>query len=200
MVVVAVFAAASLFQLGLEALSEFLGMLTANRVTREFGARIFGHQFMIPLSHFRKWSVGETITRIGETGTIRNFLVDTTTGVLLDLLFVAIYLGVLFALSVPIRGAHRSNRNARRTAERRRKNRERHTVVARSRSAVDSRFVAWWCAPEGNDPGWQQKIDCQVPILGGHLQCGLGRICSHAPSGQCGPQGRPCPSCKCHRR
>ena len=84
MVVVAVFAAASLFQLGLEVLSEFLGMLTANRVTREFGARIFGHLFMLPLPHFCKWSVGETITRIGETDTIRNFPVDTTTGVLLD--------------------------------------------------------------------------------------------------------------------
>ena len=53
-VVVAVFAAASLFQLGLEVLSAFLGMLTANRVTREFGARIFGHPFMLPLPHFRK--------------------------------------------------------------------------------------------------------------------------------------------------
>ena len=80
MVVVAVFAAASLFQLGLEVLSEFLGMLTAIRVTREFGARIFGHPFMLPLPHLRKWSAGETITRIGETDTIRNFFFDTTMG------------------------------------------------------------------------------------------------------------------------
>ena len=71
-VVVAVFAAASLFQLGFEALSELLGILTANRVTREFGSRIFDHLCMLPLSHFRRWSVGETITRIGETDTIRN--------------------------------------------------------------------------------------------------------------------------------
>ena len=55
-------------------------MLTANRVAREFGARIFGHQFMIPLPHFRKWSAGETITSIGETDTIRNFLFNTTMG------------------------------------------------------------------------------------------------------------------------
>jgi len=61
---VAIFVAVSLFQLGFEVLSELLGMLTANRVTREFGARIFEHLFKLPFSHFWKWSVGETIARI----------------------------------------------------------------------------------------------------------------------------------------
>ena len=101
-VVVAIFAAVSLFQLGFEVLSSLLGALTANKVTREFGARIFDHLFKLPFSHFRKWSVGETIARVGETDTIRNFLVGTSTGVFLDLLFVVIYIGVLLALSVPL--------------------------------------------------------------------------------------------------
>lgn len=57
-VVVAIFVAVSLFQLGFEVLSQVLGMLTANQVTREFGARIFDHLFKLPFSHFRKWSVG----------------------------------------------------------------------------------------------------------------------------------------------
>ena len=81
LIVVAVFVAVSIFQLAFEVLSELLGMLTANRVTREFGARIFEHLFKLPFSHFRKWSVGETIARISETDTIRAFLVGTTTGV-----------------------------------------------------------------------------------------------------------------------
>ncbi|EFO28650.1 ABC transporter, ATP-binding protein [Roseibium sp. TrichSKD4] len=101
-VVIAIFVAVSLFQMGFEALSSLLGILTANKVTREFGARIFDHLFKLPFSHFRKWSVGETIARISETDTIRNFLVGTTTGVFLDLLFVVIYIGVLLALSVPL--------------------------------------------------------------------------------------------------
>ncbi len=88
LVVVAIFIAVCLFQLGFEVLSELLGMLTANRVTREFGARIFEHLFKLPFSHFRKWSVGETIARISETDTIRAFLVGTSTGVFLDLVFV----------------------------------------------------------------------------------------------------------------
>lgn len=102
LVVVAIFAAVSLFQLGFEVLSALLGMLTANRVTREFGARIFEHLFKLPFSHFRKWSVGETIARISETDTIRNFLVGTTTGVFLDLMFVVVYIGVLLTLSADL--------------------------------------------------------------------------------------------------
>lgn len=98
-VVVMIFAAVSVFQLGFEVLSTLLGMLTANRVTRDFGARIFDHLFKLPFSHFRKWSVGETMARISETDTIRGFLVGTTTGVFLDLLFVVIYIAVLLTLS-----------------------------------------------------------------------------------------------------
>ena len=102
LVVVAIFAAVSLFQLGFEVLSELLGMLTANHVTREFGQRMFEHLFKLPFSYFRKWPVGEIIARISETDAIRAFLVGTTTGVFLDLIFVFIYVAVLLALSVPL--------------------------------------------------------------------------------------------------
>ncbi len=98
-VVMAIFAAVTVFQIGFSILSSLLGMLTANRVTRELGGRIFEHLFKLPYSHFRKWPVGEMMARISETDTIRAFLVGTTTGVFLDLLFVTIYLAVLYALS-----------------------------------------------------------------------------------------------------
>ena len=61
LVVVAIFIAVSVFQMGFEVLSSLLGILTANKVTREFGARIFDHLFKLPFNHFRKWSVGETM-------------------------------------------------------------------------------------------------------------------------------------------
>lgn len=57
LIVVAIFVAVSLFQLGFEVLSQLLGMLTANRVTRELSAQIFDHLFKLPFSYFRKWSV-----------------------------------------------------------------------------------------------------------------------------------------------
>ncbi|WFE75756.1 peptidase domain-containing ABC transporter [Roseinatronobacter sp. S2] len=101
-VVVAIFAAVALFQVGFQILSELLGMLTANRVTRELGARIFDHLFKLPFRFSRKWNVGETITRVSETDTIRAFLVGTTTGVFLDLVFVVVYIAVLFTLSTEL--------------------------------------------------------------------------------------------------
>ena len=88
--------------MGFEVLSSLLGILTANKVTREFGSRIFDHLFKLPFSHFRKWSVGETLAPVSETDTNPNFLVGTTTGVLLHLFFVVICIGVLFSLSVPL--------------------------------------------------------------------------------------------------
>ena len=101
-VVVVIFATVSVFQMGFRVLSALLGVLTANMVTKEFGSRIFDHLFKLPFGHFRKWNVGETIARVSETDTIRNFLVGTTTGVFLDLVFLFIYVFVLFSLSVPL--------------------------------------------------------------------------------------------------
>ncbi len=98
-VVISIYAALGFFQIGFGILSGLLGVLVANRVTRELGGRIYEHLFRLPFSHFRQWQVGENITRIRETDTIRAFLVGTTTGVFLDLLFVVIYIAVLYALS-----------------------------------------------------------------------------------------------------
>lgn len=99
LVVMAIFAAVSVFHIGFSVLSSLLGMLTANRVTQELGRRIFEHLFHLSYSRFRKWPIGEIIARVSETDTIRSFLIGTTTGVFLDLLFIVVYLGVLFALS-----------------------------------------------------------------------------------------------------
>jgi ATP-binding cassette, subfamily B, bacterial HlyB/CyaB len=101
-VVMAIFTGVSLFQIGFEVLSEILGMLAANAVTQEFGRRIFSHLFRLPFAEFRRWPVGEFIARIGETDAIHSFLAGTTTGVLLDLLFLMVYLGILASLSWPL--------------------------------------------------------------------------------------------------
>lgn len=98
-VVVAVFILVILFQITFGVVSQLLGLITANRVTSEFGRRIYHHLFHLPYGKFRRWTVGETIARISETDTIRNFMVGTSMGVFLDALFVVIYLAVLFSLS-----------------------------------------------------------------------------------------------------
>ena len=98
-VVVAVFAAVSLFQMGFEVLSTLLNMIIGNRITKELGSRIFDHLFKLPIGFSRKWQVGETMARIGETDTIRSFLVGTSMRTFLDLMFVFVYVAVLLTLS-----------------------------------------------------------------------------------------------------
>lgn len=98
-VVMAIFASVTVFQIGFGILSGYLGIIASNRITLELGGRIFDHLFKLPFAYFRRWNVGEILTRLSETDTIRNFLVGTTTGVLLDLLFVVVYLAVIFTLS-----------------------------------------------------------------------------------------------------
>lgn len=100
LVVVAVlFAVASVFQVGFSVLSGYLGLVVGNRVTQELGARLYAHLLRLPLDHFRRWNVGETLARMSETDTIRAFIVGATTGTIIDLVFVLVTLGVLFAIS-----------------------------------------------------------------------------------------------------
>ncbi|MBF2761611.1 MAG: peptidase domain-containing ABC transporter [Ectothiorhodospiraceae bacterium AqS1] len=98
-VIVSIFIAASLFQMAFGTISDLLSILTSNRVTRELGWRIFEHLFKLPYMQFRLRPVGETIARVEETDTIRNFLVGSTMGTFLDIMFLAVYLSVLFFLS-----------------------------------------------------------------------------------------------------
>lgn len=98
-VVITIFAISSVFQIVFSALAGILGVLTANRVTSELGGRLFEHLFRLPFRHFRGWAIGETIARMNETDTIRSFIVGATTGVILDLVFVFLYIAVLYTLS-----------------------------------------------------------------------------------------------------
>lgn len=98
-VVIVVLIGANLFSLGFNLLAAFLGVSVANRLTSELGRRLFDHLFRLPLRHFRRWPVGETLSRIGETDTIRAFLVGVTTGASLDLLFIGVYFMVLLSIS-----------------------------------------------------------------------------------------------------
>ena len=101
-VVAVVFVATSIFQGAFSVVSAILGILTGNRVTKEFADRIYSHLFHLPFAYFRAWPVGETISRLSETDTIRAFIVGAAAGVLLDVVFTFLYLAILFSLSAQL--------------------------------------------------------------------------------------------------
>ncbi len=71
--IVVLMIAIMLFSTALSSLSGYLGAYLANRLTLEFGQRIYTHVLSLSLPTLRRWQVGELFTRIGEVDTIRVF-------------------------------------------------------------------------------------------------------------------------------
>mgnify|MGYP002777019896 FL=1 len=72
---------------------------TTNRVDLQLGVQIVRHLFNLPLPFFQKRPVGELAARINELETVRRFLTGTFFTVVLDVLFSAIYIGVMVLYS-----------------------------------------------------------------------------------------------------
>lgn len=97
--IVVLMVAIMLFSTALSTLSGYLGTYLANRLTLEFGRRIYTHLLSLSLSVLRHWKVGELFSRIGEVDTIRGFLTGTIATTVLNVLFAIIYLAALFSIS-----------------------------------------------------------------------------------------------------
>lgn len=62
-------------------------------------AKLFNHLFKLPLRYFEERRVGDTVTRVRELENIRRFLTGTPLTLILDLLFIFIYIGVMYFYS-----------------------------------------------------------------------------------------------------
>ncbi|UNF45787.1 hypothetical protein MNL06_01405 [Bartonella krasnovii] len=65
MLSVVLMVAIMLFSTALSTLSGYLGTYLTNRLTLEFGRRIYTHLLSLSLSVLRHWKVGELFSRIG---------------------------------------------------------------------------------------------------------------------------------------
>lgn len=72
---------------------------TSNRVDVELGARLFHHLTNLPLAYFEARQVGQTVARVRELETIRNFITGTALTLLIDLSFTFVFLAVLWYYS-----------------------------------------------------------------------------------------------------
>ncbi len=72
---------------------------TSNRIDVMLGARLFHHLFRLPLRYFETRRVGDTTARVMELEKIRAFLTGTPLNTLIDVLFMAVYVVVMFAYS-----------------------------------------------------------------------------------------------------
>ncbi|SRR5579883_2335596 len=95
-------AALALFDSLLQYLRSYVLNHTTNRIDVELGSRLFHHLFRLPLNYFETRAAGQTVARVRELETIRNFLTGQGLTSLLDLFFAAAFITVLFFYSVKL--------------------------------------------------------------------------------------------------
>jgi ATP-binding cassette, subfamily B, bacterial HlyB/CyaB len=89
----------SVFDVVLGWLRTYLFAHTANRIDVELGARLFRHLVALPMAYFQVRRVGDTVARVRELETVRQFLTSSALTLVIDLFFATVFLGVLYIYS-----------------------------------------------------------------------------------------------------
>ena len=85
-----------MFEIVLGGLRTYVLTHTTSRVDVELGAGLFRHLLGLPLAYFESRPVGQTVARVHELETIRNFLTGSAVTLVLDLLFTVVFLAVMY--------------------------------------------------------------------------------------------------------
>ncbi|MGI9169523.1 MAG: ABC transporter transmembrane domain-containing protein, partial [Caulobacteraceae bacterium] len=83
----------------LGALRAYVFAHTTNRVDVELGAKLYRHLLGLPLAYFETRRVGDSVARVRELDTIREFLTSSSITLIIDLLFTGIFLVVMWFYS-----------------------------------------------------------------------------------------------------
>ncbi|MFC7050914.1 ABC transporter transmembrane domain-containing protein [Emcibacter nanhaiensis] len=89
----------STFEVVVGGLRTYVFSHTTNRVDVELGAKLFRHLLALPLSYFESRRVGESVARVRELDTIREFLTSSSVTLVIDLLFTFVFLAVMYLYS-----------------------------------------------------------------------------------------------------
>ena len=94
----------ALFQGILQALRTYIFVDTTDRMDLTLGSSVIDRLLSLPLPFFEKRPIGELSQRIGELNNIRGFLTGTAMLTVLNLIFAALYLAVMFMYSPLLSG------------------------------------------------------------------------------------------------
>ena len=89
----------STFESLLTGLRTYIFAHTCNRIDVELGARLFQHLVALPISYFEARRAGDSVARVRELETIRNFLTGSSLTLVIDLIFTFVFLAVMFYYS-----------------------------------------------------------------------------------------------------
>ena len=94
----------AVFETLLGILRLFLFTHTARRLDLGLSSQVFRHLMQLPLAYFEARRVGDTVARIREMENIRQFLTGTALTVILDAVFVVVYLAIMLFYSPLLTG------------------------------------------------------------------------------------------------
>ncbi len=89
----------SLFDVVLNGLRTFVFSHTTNRIDVTLGADLFKHLMRLPLSYFESRRVGDTVARVRELDSIRNFITGSALTLVIDLFFTIVFFLVMYLYS-----------------------------------------------------------------------------------------------------
>lgn len=90
------------FETLLGGLRAYLFTHTTNRVDVELGAKLYRHLLGLPLAYFESRRVGDSVARVRELDTIREFLTSSSVTLVIDLLFTFVFLAVMWFYSTTL--------------------------------------------------------------------------------------------------
>ena len=89
----------AVFDITLSGLRTYIFSHTTNRVDAELGSALFKHLTKIPLAYFNATRVGDTVARVRELETVRQFLTSSALSLVIDLVFSILFISVMFTYS-----------------------------------------------------------------------------------------------------
>jgi subfamily B ATP-binding cassette protein HlyB/CyaB len=92
----------SIFEVILGTLRTYVFSHTTNRIDVELGSRVFDHLLALPLAYFSSRRVGDSVARVRELETIRNFITGSALTLTIDLFFTIVFFAVMFLYSATL--------------------------------------------------------------------------------------------------
>jgi len=84
------------FEVVLTGLRTYVFSHTTNRVDVELGSKLYKHMLSLPVAYFNSRRVGDTVARVKELDSVREFLTGSSLTVVLDVLFSFVFFAVMF--------------------------------------------------------------------------------------------------------
>ncbi|MFO7860231.1 MAG: type I secretion system permease/ATPase [Desulfosalsimonas sp.] len=89
----------SIFDVLLNGLRNYVFTHTTNRVDVTLGSQLFDHLVHLPIAYFMTRQVGNTVARVREMDTIRNFITSSALTLVIDLFFTIVFFVVMYFYS-----------------------------------------------------------------------------------------------------